>query len=68
MASFDELSGSGSVVTDLGLVVAFPASAFVRSGLLLLRPGQRVTMVMDADGDVALVTIPGFPASEATGP
>ena len=31
--SFDEQTGSGSVVTDLGVVIAYPASAFVRSGL-----------------------------------
>ena len=68
MASFDEQTGSGSVVTDLGVVIAYPASAFVRSGLRLLRPGQRVTVAMDAEGDVALVTIPGFPTPRVTGP
>jgi cold shock CspA family protein len=68
VASFDETSGSGTLVTDLGAVVSFPGDAFARSGLRVLRPGQRVTVTLDAAGEVELVTIPGFPNAIRPGP
>lgn len=63
MRTFDPESGAGSVVTDQGDVVTFPGAAFERSGLRLLRPGQRVSVSQDAAGGVVLVTIVGFPPS-----
>ena len=62
MSRFDPRTGAGSIVTDLGVVVDFPGAAFERSGLRLLRAGQRVTVVEDDSGGVVLVTIVGFPA------
>lgn len=59
--TFDPDSGAGSVVTDLGLVIDFSGAAFARSGLRLLRPGQRVSVMQDDSGAVELVTIIGFP-------
>ena len=61
VSQFDPESGSGQVVTDDGRTIAFPASAFARSGLRLLRPGQRVRMEFDSDGEVSLVTIVTLP-------
>lgn len=68
MRTFDPDTGAGSVLTDLGVVVEFPAQAFARSGLRLLRPGQRVTVVRDGAGRVELVTIAGFPTGDGAPP
>ncbi|HVA61082.1 MAG TPA: hypothetical protein VNG13_11185 [Mycobacteriales bacterium] len=51
-----EPGGSGTVVTDDGRELAFGADAFARSGLRLLRPGQRVRLET-SDGRITLVTI-----------
>jgi 2-phospho-L-lactate/phosphoenolpyruvate guanylyltransferase len=61
VATFDESTGAGTVLLDDGTRVEFPAAAFAASGLRLLRLGQRVRLVRDADGDVtalALITMP----------
>ena len=55
-------AGDGGFITDDGGVVDFAASAFDRSGLRLLHPGQRVTVLTDGSGRVELVTLPGFRA------
>ncbi|GAB3221886.1 hypothetical protein GCM10027447_08140 [Glycomyces halotolerans] len=57
VASFDE-DASGEVVLDSGRRVAFDAAAFDASGLRFLRPGQRVHLDLDEDGDVVMVRIP----------
>lgn len=41
---FDPATGSGSVVTDAGVLVPFDRDAFAVSGLFTLRPGQRLTI------------------------
>jgi hypothetical protein len=63
--SFDALSRSGSVFLDDGTVLAFGGEAFDRSGLRLLRPGQRVTLRRRADGTITALTLSTFPLPPA---
>jgi len=58
---FDPATGSGSVFLDDGTVVGFGPAAFARSGLRLLRPGQRVAIGCDPDGAVVALTLATFP-------
>ena len=44
MHSFDPATGDGSVLLDDGRRVPFDGAVFARSGLRLLRTGQRVTV------------------------
>ena len=44
VATFDPESHSGTLLLDDGTELPFPAEAFRRSGLRLLRLGQRVTV------------------------
>jgi len=60
VASFEADTGAGTVLLDDGTQVAFPAEAFGRSGLRLLRVGQRVRLDRDAAGNVDRVTLPTF--------
>ena len=48
--TFDEGTGDGSVITDNGRVLAFPAAVFAVSHLRLVRPGQRVNIEVGATG------------------
>jgi cold shock CspA family protein len=43
-------SGSGSVLTDEGLVLPFEVAALRLSGLRHLRPGQRLTVELAPEG------------------
>ncbi len=45
---YDDQTHSGSVLQDDGVEVPFDADAFEASGLRLLRPGQRLTVEVDA--------------------
>ena len=47
---FDPASGGGSLLLDDGTEVPFDGEAFARSGLRLLRLGQRVTVELTGDG------------------
>lgn len=54
---------SGSVLLDDGTPLPFDAEAFDAGGLRLLRPGQRVRIEVDGEGDrrrVTLVTLQTF--------
>jgi hypothetical protein len=53
---FDPATGSGSVVTDAGLVIPFDAAAFATGGLRLLRPGQRLGVTVSGEGLSAAIT------------
>jgi 2-phospho-L-lactate guanylyltransferase len=53
---FDPETGSGSVVTDAGLVIPFDTAAFATGGLRLLRPGQRLGVTVDGEGADAVVS------------
>jgi 2-phospho-L-lactate/phosphoenolpyruvate guanylyltransferase len=46
---FDPQTSGGSVLLDDGTEVPFDAEAFERSGLRLLRVGQRLTVDLDGD-------------------
>ncbi len=56
VSHFDDATHVGAVVYDDGEVAAFDARAFDRSGLRLLRPGQRVRVELSA-GEIVGVTI-----------
>ncbi|MFZ0161460.1 MAG: hypothetical protein WAL50_20710 [Kineosporiaceae bacterium] len=53
---FDPATGAGSVVTDTGTVLPFTPQAFAASRLRQLRPGQRLTVLVEGDGAGAWVT------------
>jgi hypothetical protein len=61
---YDEVNRSGSVFLDDGAVLEFGPRALRRSGLRLLRPGQRVRIARDADGAISAVTLATFPLAE----
>jgi hypothetical protein len=58
---FDPATGSGSVFLDDGTVVGFGPAAFARSGLRLLRLGQRVAIGCDPGGAIVSLTLVTFP-------
>lgn len=43
---FDPVTADGAVVTDDGHVLPFDSTAFATSGLMLLRPGQRIAVTI----------------------
>lgn len=58
-------TGAGSVLLDDGRVLHYGTAAFAAGGLRLLRPGQRVQVLLDADLDcpgvqVLRVSLPGL--------
>jgi hypothetical protein len=59
--SFDPGTRSGSVFFDDGTIAGFGPGAFARSGLRLLRPGQRVAVSCGPDGAIADLTLATFP-------
>ncbi len=60
VATFDPHTHTGTLLLDDGTELAFPAGAFERSGLRLLRAGQRVSVEADAAGTVTRVRLPGI--------
>jgi cold shock CspA family protein len=63
VSRFHPEDGSGELVTDDGEALNFPGEAFARSGLLRLRPGQRVRFELDPAGGVRMVTIATLPGT-----
>lgn len=62
--AFDPATGQGSVLLDDGRRVPFDTSAFERSGLRLVRLGQRVTIELSEEPlAVRRLGIRGVPAS-----
>lgn len=55
--SFDAVTRSGVVLLDDGSPVTFGPTAFAKSGLRLLRPGQRLRLRVDRDGAVTAVSL-----------
>ncbi len=55
----DAATGAGSVLLDDGSVLDYSAGAFAAGGLLLLRSGQRVQVLRDAEGSAVVVGLPG---------
>ena len=60
VATFDSETQAGTLLLDDGTELPFPAEAFRRSGLRLLRLGQRLTVEADAAGAVSRVGLPGI--------
>ncbi|WP_455355585.1 hypothetical protein [Streptomyces sp. SYSU K217416] len=61
--TYDPETRSGSVLLDDGTPVPFDAPAFDAGGLRLLRPGQRVRIETDGEGEsrrITLVTLQTF--------
>ncbi|MGB2839788.1 MAG: hypothetical protein WBC76_08145 [Actinomycetes bacterium] len=63
--TFDEPHGSGSVITDRGMVIAFNADTWAAGPLRTMRPGQRVRIAVDSQSAptaVSAITLATFPA------
>ena len=60
IATFDPRTRAGTLLLDDGSELAFGADAFQRSGLRLLRLGQRVVIETEVTGGVHRVGIPGI--------
>jgi 2-phospho-L-lactate guanylyltransferase len=60
VATYDPETHAGTLLLDDGTQLAFPAEAFLRSGLWLLRLGQRVTVETGIDGMVSQLRLPGI--------
>lgn len=60
IATFDPATRSGSLLLDDGTPLSFGSAAFDRSGLRLLRLGQRVSVESDTTGAILRVWIPGM--------
>ena len=60
VATFDSIAHTGTLLLDDGSELAFEAEAFRRSGLRLLRLGQRVVIESDPAGAVSRVSVPGI--------
>jgi cold shock CspA family protein len=60
VATYNPETHAGTLLLDDGTALAFPGEAFRRSGLRLLRLGQRVTVETDADGTVSRLRLPGI--------
>ncbi len=62
--SYDPATGSGTVLLDTGVQLPFTATALDRSGLRLVRLGQRVQVRLDAeDRTVEALTLATFPSA-----
>ena len=60
IATFDPDTRSGTLLLDDGSELAFDGPAFDRSGLRLLRLGQRVEVETEVTGRISRVAIPGI--------
>ncbi|GAA3499477.1 hypothetical protein GCM10019016_065810 [Streptomyces prasinosporus] len=61
--TYDPVSRSGQVLLDDGTPVPFDAPAFDAGGLRMLRPGQRVRIETEGEGEgrrITLVTLQTF--------
>jgi 2-phospho-L-lactate guanylyltransferase len=54
--TYDPETRTGSVLLDDGTPLPFGATAFDAGGLRLLRPGQRVRVEVEGDGEERRVT------------
>ncbi|KAA2263421.1 cold-shock protein [Solihabitans fulvus] len=60
VATFARDTGGGTVLLDSGAELSFDGNAFARSGLRMLRLGQRVLLRV-VDGRVTAITHISFP-------
>jgi 2-phospho-L-lactate guanylyltransferase len=66
VATYDPGTHAGTLLLDDGSELAFPPAAFLRSGLRLLRSGQRLTVETDAAGVVERLRLPGVDQGPAS--
>lgn len=59
VATYDPHTHTGTLLLDDGSELTLPADAFERSGLRLLRQGQRLVVEADPAGAVTRVRLPG---------
>lgn len=59
--NFDPATRSGVVLLDDGSQVSFAEAAFAKSGLRLLRSGQRLRLRVDSSGVVTAVSLVSTP-------
>lgn len=59
VSTYDPHTHIGTLLLDDGSELALPADAFERSGLRLLRQGQRLVVETDPAGSVTRVRLPG---------
>ena len=57
VSEFDSATGAGAVLLDDGSRLPFAPPAFAASGLRLLRIGQRVRLLRDAENQITRVTL-----------
>jgi len=62
VATYDSGTRSGTVLLDDGTELAFDMEAFARSGLRLLRLGQRVALTVDDQQRVTSLILPTMPS------
>ncbi|WP_338700931.1 hypothetical protein V2W30_28410 [Streptomyces sp. Q6] len=55
--TYDSETRSGSVLLDDGTPVPFGTAAFDAGGLRLLRPGQRVRIEVEGEGEARQITL-----------
>lgn len=55
--TYDPETRTGQVLLDDGTPVPFDAQAFDAGGLRLLRPGQRVRIDIEGEGDARHITL-----------
>ncbi|KOV66054.1 hypothetical protein [Streptomyces sp. MMG1121] len=55
--TYDPTTRSGHVLLDDGTPVPYDTAAFDAGGLLLLRPGQRVRIETEGEGDALRITL-----------
>jgi hypothetical protein len=55
--TYDAVTRSGQVLLDDGTPVPFDTAAFDAGGLLLLRPGQRVRIETEGEGQALRITL-----------
>jgi cold shock CspA family protein len=60
VATYDPGTQAGTLLLDDGSELPFPPEAFRRSGLRLLRLGQRLTVETDSAGAVEVLRLPGL--------
>ncbi|MGI8613157.1 MAG: hypothetical protein ACR2KL_04320 [Nocardioidaceae bacterium] len=63
VASFEPADGTGTVLLDNGVLLAFPGSVFAAASLRLLRPGQRVFVVVSGAEAPAVTQLSLLPAT-----
>ena len=60
VSRYDETDGTGAVLTDTGVELAFGADALANTPVRMLRPGQRVRLDTTGEGETLTITAVRF--------